>query len=132
MKIKEFNKQVYDVLNTYIENELKASEIVFTKEYVNNYGMLYQLQDVGKLGKIDIVLESDNECRRSSKSEEVDILSFTCHFDSYHNEDNLFDNRFNIRSGKYNLRTMSADYDNFIESAKRVINTITMNSKELK
>ena len=87
------------------------------------------MTNVGKLGNIRIILESSNECRRSSKSDIVDILSFFCHFYDYHNEDNIFDNRFNIRSGKYNLHTMSADYEKFIADVKRVINLITMNSK---
>lgn len=128
MTLKEYDEKVYNEIISYIEKELKEAEIEYTKQYREDYGLVYELPKVGELGKIQILLESNNECRRSSKSDIVDILSFFCHFYEYHNETNLFDNRFNIRSGKYNLHTMSSDYNKFINDVKRVINIIVMNS----
>lgn len=131
MTTQEYELKVYEELVNYLEETLTKNEIEYTKEYLEDYGLKYELL-VEKLGKIRIIIESVNECRRSSKSNEVDILSFFCHFYDYHNEDKQFDQRFNIRSGKYNLHTMSIDYEKFLLDAKRVINIITMNSKQEK
>lgn len=131
MKVAEYNEKVYNVLVEYIDRELKESGIEHSKEYIEEYGLKYVLDKVGKLGKIQLILESDKECRRSQKSDIVDILSFFAHFYEYHNDDNLFGNRFNNRSGKYNLHMMSVESEKFIEEVKRVINLITMhNTKE--
>ena len=131
MKVAEYNEKVYNVLVEYIDTELQESGIEHSKEYLEDYGLRYDLTNVGKLGTIRLTLESDKECRRSSKSDIVDILSFFAHFYEYHNDDNLFGNRFNNRSGKYNLHMMSVESEKFIEEVKRVINLITMhNTKE--
>lgn len=94
-------------------------------EYIEDYGNKYELRKVGNYGNIRIVLESSNECRRSDRSKEVDILSFFCHFYEYHNEDKVFDHRFNSYSGKYNIHNKSENYEQFIADVKRIIKIIT-------
>lgn len=125
MKIGEYDKKVYGELNTYISEELNKNDIEYNVEYIEDYGNKYELIKVGKYGNIRIVLESSNECRRSNKSKEVDILSFFCHFYEYHNEDKVFDQTFNSYSGKYNIHTKSENYEQFIADVKRIIKIIT-------
>ena len=59
MTTQEYELKVYEELVNYLEETLTKNEIKYTKEYLEDYGLKYDLL-VDKLGKIRIIIESVN------------------------------------------------------------------------